>query len=138
MNTAPLLTVTPMPEFLVNANLCVNSVENLPNQTYFSVLESVSSSVELHWKLRISLAAQTDATKVNRQVYSNELSTVTESTVPIVVDEGFESEIGKLDHHTSDNTISEKLSVVSNSVDIPYAIDVGVDIPTNKICGELP
>jgi len=66
------------------------------------------------------------------------IHTVTESTVPTIVDEGFESETGELDHHTADNTISENLSVVNNSVDIPDVRDVGVDLPTNNTCGELP
>jgi len=83
------------------------------------------------------LAAQTKATKVNSIVCSNELSTVTESTVHIIVDEGFKSENSELDHHISDNTISESLSVVNNSVDIPDAIDARVDIPMNNPCGEL-
>jgi len=101
-------------------------------------LESTFSPAELHWKRRIALAALTGATKTNSEVCSNELSTVTESTVPIIVDEGFESENSELDHHTSDNTISEHLSVVNYYVDIPDVINVGVDIPTNKTCGELP
>jgi len=113
-----LLTVAPMSEVPVNARSCVNTLEILPNQTYSSILESVSSPVELHWKRRIALAALTDATKVNSEVYLTELPTVTESTAPIIVDEGFESENGELDHHMSDNTISENLSVANNSVDI--------------------
>jgi len=133
-----LLTVKPTPEIRVNAHSCVNSAEKLPSQTYSSILESVSSLAELHWKRRIALAAKTEATKANSEVCSTELSTVTESTVPIIVDKGFESENGEVDHHTSDNTISESLSVVDNSVDIPDVINVGVDIPKNNTCGELP
>jgi len=83
------------------------------------------------------LAALTGATKTNSEVCSNELSTVTESTVPIIVDEGFESENGELDHHTSDNAISENLSAVNNFVDILDVI-VRVDITMNNTCGELP
>jgi len=84
------------------------------------------------------LAAQTDATKVNSVVSSNKLSIVTESAVPIVVDEIFESETGEFDHHMSDNAISENLSVFNNSVDIPDVINVVVDFPTNNTCGKLP
>jgi len=75
---------------------------------------------------------------VNSEVNSNELYTVTESAVPIVVDEGFESEIGEFGHHTSDKAISENLSVVNNSVDIPDVFNVVVDIPTNNTCGNIP
>jgi len=76
---------------------------------------------------------------VSSEVCSNELSIVSESTlsVPIVIDEGFESQTGELDHHTSYNIISENLSVVSNSVDIPDVIIVEVDILTNDACDEL-
>jgi len=49
-----------------------------------------------------------------------------------------ESETGELDHHTSNNTISENLSDVNNSMDIPNVVDVGVDIPTNNTCVKLP
>jgi len=93
-----LLTVTPTSEIPVNARLCVNSVENLPNQTSSSTFESVSNPAELYWKKRIVLAALTDATKVNSEVCSTELSTVTGNTAPIIVDEGFESENGELDN----------------------------------------
>jgi len=63
-----------------------------------------------------------------------EIHTVIESrpTAPIVVDEGFASETGELDNHTSENTISENLSVVDHSVDIPDVIIVGVDISMNN------
>jgi len=75
---------------------------------------------------------------VNREVCSNELSTITESTVPFIIDEGFESNTGELDPYTSDNTISENLSVVSNSVDIPDVIDLVIDIPMNNTREEVP
>jgi len=68
----------------------------------------------------------------------NELYTVTENTVPIVFDEGFESETGEFGPNSSENTISEDLSVVNHSVDIPDVFNVGVDISMNNICGELP
>jgi len=96
----------------VNTHSCVYDVENLPSPTYSSILESVSSSAKLYWERRIALAAPTDATKVNSVMSSDELSTITESEVPIVIDEVFESETGKFDHHTSDNAISENLSVL--------------------------
>jgi len=66
----------------------------------------------------------------------NELSIVSVSTlsVPIIIDEGFESENDEFDHH---NIISENASVVSMSVDIPDVIDVEVDIPMNDTCDEL-
>jgi len=101
-------------------------------------LESVSSPAELHWKRRIALAALTDANKLNSEVSPNELYTVTESTVPIVVDEGFDSKTGELGNHTLDNTISENLSVVNSSADIPDVVDVVVDITMNNTCGDTP
>jgi len=63
---------------------------------------------------------------VKSEVCSNELSIVTENTVPTIVDDGFESKTGR-----------PQILVVSNSVDIPDNIDVGVDIPLNKTCDEL-
>jgi len=69
---------------------------------------------------------------VNSEVCLIEIPIVIENTVFTIVDEGFESETGELDHHTSDNTISENQSVVDHSVDIPDVIFVGVDISTTN------
>jgi len=114
-----------------------NSTHAPPSVFKPLLVYSVSSPADLYWKRRIALAALTDATKVNCEVCSNELSTISESTVPIIVYEGFESETGELDHHTSDNTISENLSVVDHSADIPDVIIVAVDISTNNSCDEI-
>jgi len=83
------------------------------------------------------LVAQTDATKANCEVSSDELSSTTESAVPIIVDEGFGSETGEFGQHMPDKAISENLSVVNYSVDIPDVFNVVVDIPIEQYLREI-
>jgi len=63
---------------------------------------------------------------VNSEVCFIEIPIVIENTVFTIVDEGFESGTGELDHHTSDNNIVVDLSVVNHSVDIPDVVNVEV------------
>jgi len=133
----PLLIVLPTQEISGNARTSVHIEEILPSQIQSRILESTSCPAELHWKRRIALAVLTDATKVNNEVYLIEIPAVIDNTVFTIVDEGFESGTGELDHHMSDNNNSENQPVVDDSVDIPDVINVEVDLPTIDTCGEL-
>jgi len=126
------------PEITMNIHTCVNNVGNISHRTS-SISESVSGPAELYWKRRIALAALTDATNVSSEVCSKELSIVSESTYTVSSYYHwwrFWVWTSELDHHTSDNIISENLSVAGHSIDIPD--EVGVDTPTKKTGGEFP